>query len=250
MSKIPEGLRLYVVGDIHGRADLLIELKELIAVDQEKHPARDARTVFLGDYIDRGADTKGVLEILSSQPFPTELIPLRGNHEAMLLTFLSRHEAGRLWIQNGGLETLRSYGVDVSRVRFGRGLHEAAVHFKAVLPTAHLKFLQDLRLSFTAGDYFFCHAGIRPGIPLMQQREEDLLWIRAKFLTSTRQHEKVVVHGHTPVQEPELTLYRINLDTGAYMTGRLTCLVLEGTTKRLLVATPTGANRISFPQEE
>jgi serine/threonine protein phosphatase 1 len=241
-------MRLYVVGDIHGRADLLRQLKILITADREAHPVDKARTVFLGDYVDRGMETKDVLEILSIHPFPTKIISLRGNHEAMLLEFINTGKLSQLWIQNGGLETLHSYGVDVSEVRLGYGLDDAAAHFLAVIPDAHLHFLQGLHLSLTVGDYFFCHAGIRPGVPLDQQHEEDLLWIREEFLPCTKPHEKIVVHGHTPVQRPELRLNRINLDTGAYISGQLSCLVLEGATRRFLVAKAVSARRTSFPQ--
>jgi serine/threonine protein phosphatase 1 len=243
--RVPEGQRIYAVGDVHGRADLVNYLRNLIAADLEANPIEKVQTVFLGDYVDRGMDTKAVLELLSTQPFPTPVIPLCGNHEAMLLGFVSDHKLGQFWIQNGGLETLHSYGVDIGEVRGGHGFDAAAVQFRALLPAVHLNFLQSLHLSFTAGDYFFCHAGIRPGIPLSQQGTEDLLWIREEFLKSTRRYEKVVVHGHTPVQHPEIAHNRINLDTGAYISGRLTCLALEGATKRFLVADAAGARAAS-----
>lgn len=243
----PDGLRIYAVGDIHGRADLLIDLGKIIAADRAANPMLEAYTVFLGDYIDRGLDSKSVLDVLSARSFPTPIIPLCGNHEAMLLTILDSECPMRPWLRNGGIETLHSYGVDVSQVQTEAGLSHALAYFRAVFPAAHLKFLRSLRLSFTAKDYFFCHAGIRPSVCLEKQRDEDLLMIREEFLTSNKKHPKMIVHGHTPVQEPEIKFNRINLDTGAYISGRLTCLVLEGATKRLLVVDANEARSVPSP---
>jgi serine/threonine protein phosphatase 1 len=241
VPSVPDGLRIYAVGDIHGRADLLNDLKKIIAADRAVNSMLEAYTVFLGDYIDRGPDSKAVLDVLSAHSFPTPIIPLCGNHEAMLLTILDGENPMRSWLRNGGVETLRSYGVDVGQVRTEVGLSQAAAHFRAIFPTTHHKFLRNLRLSHTVMDYFFCHAGIRPGISLEKQRDEDLLMIREEFLSSNRTHPKMIVHGHTPVQEPEIKFNRINLDTGAYISGRLTCLVLEGSSKRLFVVDATEA---------
>jgi serine/threonine protein phosphatase 1 len=230
---VPDGLRIYAVGDIHGRADLLNNLKKIIAADRAADPKLEAYTVFLGDYIDRGPASKAVLDVLSSHSFPTPIIPLCGNHEAMLLTILDGEDPMRSWLRNGGIETLHSYGVDIGQVRTEADLSQAAAHFRAIFPKTHHKFLRSLRLSHTVRDYFFCHAGIRPGVSLEKQRDEDLLMIREEFLWSDRKHPKMIVHGHTPVQEPEIKSNRINLDTGAYISGRLTCLVLQGYSKRL-----------------
>jgi serine/threonine protein phosphatase 1 len=235
-ARVPDGWRIYVVGDIHGQADLLRQLRQAITAELATSQAEKSLTIFLGDYIDRGADSKGVLDTMSAEPFPTPIVPLYGNHEAMLLSFLEQQDEDGRWLENGGLETLHSYGVDTSNVRYGQGIHKAANDLLEALPESHITFLRSLRLSFLAGDYFFCHAGIRPGVPLKQQRGTDLLWIRGDFLKSGIRHEKVIVHGHTPVREPEIRPNRINIDTGAYISGRLTCLILEGAEKRFLYA--------------
>jgi serine/threonine protein phosphatase 1 len=244
--RIPEGMRIYAVGDIHGRADLLRHLGTLINADCQNKPVGEVQTVFLGDYVDRGAESKEVLELLSSRCFPTPIVPLCGNHEAMMLEFINSDERRRLWPQYGGLETLHSYGLNPAELSPISSIKEVAARFRAILPDAHLTFLRNLHLSFTVGDYFFCHAGIRPSIPLIQQRKEDLLWIREDFLKSTKWHGKVIVHGHTPVLSPEVAFNRINVDTGAYISGRLTCLVLEGASKRFLVADTAGARAESL----
>jgi serine/threonine protein phosphatase 1 len=152
----------------------------------------------------------------------------------MLLSFLSEPGTGGLWRANGGVETLHSYGLDVTGFRRGRDFEKIAEQFRAELPPSHLDFMREARLATTIGDYFFCHAGIRPKVPLDQQREEDLLWIREDFLSSELDHGKVIVHGHTPILAPDVMHNRINVDTGAYISGRLTALVLEGQGVRFL----------------
>lgn len=187
----------------------------------------DAVTVTLGDYIDRGPDSCGVIERLSANPFPTPYVALRGNHEAMLLDFLAEPEHGRHWRRQGGAETLRSYGVATWMRLIGRSDVKMAERLRQAMPASHAVFMSSLRFSFSLGNYFLCHAGVRPGVPLEQQREMDLMWIRREFLTCTSSFGKIVVHGHTPVPVPEVMSNRINIDTGAVMTGRLTCIVLE-----------------------
>jgi serine/threonine protein phosphatase 1 len=227
--------RLYVIGDIHGRIDLLDRMIASIARDLEARPMADCLTVTVGDYIDRGPDSRGVLDRLARNPFPTDFIALKGNHEALLTTFLRDPSTAVDWRRLGGLETLHSYGVDVGPLMRGRDYEAAAAALAAALPQAHAEFLASLRMSVTAGRYFLCHAGVRPGIPLARQSEDDLLWIRDEFLDSTTDFGKIVVHGHTPTEEPEIHPNRINIDTGAFMTGRLTCAVLEGDEIRFLV---------------
>lgn len=231
---IPAGFRLYAVGDIHGRADLLGRVADAIARDRDAHPGEQALTIVLGDFVDRGPASFAVTERLVAGPFPTPVLGLRGNHEDVLLQFLEDPSVLEAWRGFGGIETLFSYGVDVRRVMMGQGFDEAHAAFLRRLPEAHRAFFASLRLSYTAGDYFLCHAGVRPGIPLQKQAEEDLLWIREEFLSSEAFHGKVVVHGHTPRPAPEMRPNRINLDTGAYLTGRLTCLCLSGEGQSLL----------------
>jgi len=228
--------RLYVIGDIHGRADLLERMIALITRDIEIAPPDDCLTVTLGDYVDRGPHSRQVIECLARNPFPTAFVALKGNHEAMLEEFIADPSVGRIWRNVGGLETLHSYGVDVAAMMRGQGYEEASKAFRALLPQDHVKFLDELRMSLTVGRYFLCHAGVRPGTPLAKQRPDDLLWIRDEFLASDVDFGKIVVHGHSPVREPEIRPNRINIDTGAFMTGRLTCAVLETDGCRLLTA--------------
>jgi serine/threonine protein phosphatase 1 len=231
---LAEPCRIYAIGDIHGRADLLDRLIEAIACDIGEMPSRGCVTVTLGDYIDRGPASPAVLDRLAGNPFPTEYVALKGNHEVFLDTFLTDPEVARDWRLCGGLDTLHAYGVDASSVMRGRDYGLASARLEAALPSAHKEFLASLQLSASFGRYFFCHAGVRPKVPLDAQVEDDLLWIRNEFLDSRANFGKIVVHGHTPVEEPQLRRNRINIDTGAFMTGRLTCAVLEEERVRFL----------------
>ncbi|MDB5510731.1 MAG: serine/threonine protein phosphatase [Enterovirga sp.] len=226
--RLPEGLRVYAVGDIHGRVDLLQRMRDLIAADMKRSRPDAVQIVLLGDYVDRGPNSKGVLELLATgDAFPAPVLPLLGNHEAMLLDFLHRPESGETWRRFGGIETVHSYGVDVASFRTGTQLAATSERLRLSLPAEHLAFLHRLALSHAVGGYFFCHAGVRPGIPLDQQREEDLLWIRDEFIGSDQEFGAVVVHGHTPGEQPMVRENAIGVDTGAYITGRLTCVALE-----------------------
>jgi serine/threonine protein phosphatase 1 len=231
-----EPSRVYAIGDIHGRADLLDRMIEAIARDLAQRPTQTALTVTVGDYVDRGPDSRGVIERLTRNPFRTPFVALRGNHESIFEEFLRDPSIADYWRRLGGLETLHSYGVDVAPLMRGRGHEEAAAALRAALPQSHVTFLASLRLTHSVGRYFLCHAGVRPGVPLARQREEDLLWIREEFLDSRADFGKVVVHGHTPCEAPELRPNRINVDTGAFMSGQLTCAVLEDEGVRFLVA--------------
>jgi serine/threonine protein phosphatase 1 len=233
---IPQPERLYVIGDIHGRADLLEQMIDRLHRDLEEDPIDNCLTVTIGDYIDRGLKSRDVLELLVCNPFPTAFIPLKGNHEQVFETFLRDPSVGDRWRRFGGLETLHSYGVDVGPLMRGKNYEAAAEALRSAVPQAHFDFLASLNTALTVDRYFLCHAGVCPGIPLLQQREEDLLWIREEFLDSNADFGKIVVHGHTPVEEPEILPNRINIDTGAFMTGRLTCVVLEQERIRFLTA--------------
>ena len=217
--------RLYVIGDIHGRLDLLDRVIDAVRRDvDERGP--NAITVTLGDYVDRGPDSRGVIERLAANPFSMPYVALKGNHEELLETFLAEPASGSHWRVLGGLETLHSYGVPIASLRLGKNYDQASAQLQRALPASHREFLKTLKYSYTHGDYFLCHAGVRPGVPLDRQNHEDLIWIRDEFLTSTADFGKIVVHGHTPVPEPEVLPNRINLDTGAFATGNLTCVVL------------------------
>jgi serine/threonine protein phosphatase 1 len=231
---LPEQSRIYAIGDIHGRSDLVDRIAEEILRDLKADPIDRCVTVTIGDYIDRGPDSRGVLDRLARNPFPTELVALKGNHEDLFETFLRDPSITDDWRRVGGLETLHSYGVAVAPLMMGKNYHEAAEALRLVLPPAHLEFLGSLKTSLIVGKYFLCHAGVRPGVPLNQQSEEDLLWIRAPFLESKADFGKIVVHGHTPTEKPEVLPNRVNIDTAAFMTGRLTCAVLEAERVRFL----------------
>ncbi|MEA2904172.1 MAG: serine/threonine protein phosphatase 1 [Alphaproteobacteria bacterium] len=233
-SPSPEPGRLYAIGDIHGRSDLLDRMVEQISRDLDANPVAESLTVTLGDYVDRGPDSRGVLDRLAGNPFPTAFIALKGNHEALFETFLRDPSIADDWRRLGGLETLHSYGVPVGALMMGRNYEEAAQALQAAVPSAHFEFLGALKTSLTVGRYFLCHAGIRPGVPLERQSEQDLLSIRHEFLGSKSDFGKIVVHGHTPTEMPEVLANRINIDTGAFMTGRLTCAVLEPESARFL----------------
>jgi len=226
--KLPGGRRLYAVGDIHGRADLLSQLFERIDDDLKSRPTADAIQVFLGDYIDRGPNSRQVIDLLLARQRATDVVLLKGNHEDYALKFLNDPTVLSEWKNIGGLNTVFSYGVTPIRYYDPQSQREVATALEHSMPDSHRHFLQGLALSFTCGDFFFVHAGVRPGIPLQQQSQHDLLWIREDFLLHEEDFGKVIVHGHTPAREPDIRSNRINIDTGAYATGRLTCLVLEG----------------------
>jgi serine/threonine protein phosphatase 1 len=233
--RVPSGVRLYAVGDIHGRADILAELFTLIDQDLQARPRMRTIEVFLGDYIDRGPHSRQVLDLLMARRRQHVAVCLKGNHDAYAYQVLSDPSVLPDWVDIGGLHTLLSYGVEPSGYDRDRQAQQAVVTtFRQALPDSHYRFLKDLALSFSCGDYFFVHAGVRPGIPLVRQAEHDLLWIRNEFLLYEEDFGKVVVHGHSPTNLPDIRPNRINIDTGAYATGRLTCLVLEGDEKRFL----------------
>ena len=231
------GQRLYVFGDVHGRQDLLIAMFAAIQRDQEQSPAGTASVVGLGDYIDRGPASKEVLQILTEGARGSPLVCLRGNHEQMLLDFLEDPvRCGRGWLAIGGEATLRSYSVTIGSLSRATAaeLKSTREMLAQTISPAHVLFLQRLPLTYQSGDYLFVHAGVRPERPLSRQLPADLLWIREGFADDDRPFEKVVVHGHTPVERPFFGEHRINIDTGAYFSGRLTCIVLEGADRRVL----------------
>ncbi|MGH7008739.1 MAG: metallophosphoesterase family protein [Stellaceae bacterium] len=234
---VPAGSRIYAIGDVHGRLDLLTRLHALITADAADAPVQRRVIVYLGDYIDRGPDSRGVVGLLLQPPLPGfESIHLLGNHEDYMLQFLEHAEVGPHWCAYGGLATLASYGV-----RPPSGFTPYAADFETArraladkIPSAHLDFLRGLKLTHAEGGYLFVHAGVRPGVALSDQQAEDLLWIRDKFLNWPDDFGACVVHGHTIVETPEQHANRIAIDTGAFATGRLTALVLDGTERRFI----------------
>jgi serine/threonine protein phosphatase 1 len=220
--------------------DLLGRLLEHIAQDLEQTPPPERVVVIsLGDLIDRGPDSKAVVECLLAGPkwggalARAQFVTLRGNHEDYLLQFLADFSAAPGWLRNGGLEAIRSY---VGQLPDGTATDYPALQrlLYRALPPSHLRFFSRMPLRHVEGDYLFVHAGIRPGVPLDRQDAYDLMWIRGEFLHSTQPAAKMVVHGHTQVAEPEFHSNRIAIDTGAYRTGTLTCLVLDGAERRIL----------------
>ena len=226
--KTPAGVRIYVVGDVHGRADLLARVLAGIDADITAYSGPQIVQVFLGDYIDRGRQSRQVLDMLISRARYHHMVFLKGNHETYVFEFLRNPAILDEWKYLGGLETLVSYGMTPPIDANKEEQQALADAFRHALPDSHRWFLSALKASFTCGDYFFAHAGVRPGVPLLRQHEQDLLWIRDDFLLCEDGFGKIVIHGHTPVKEPDIRPNRINIDTGAYATGRLTCLVLEG----------------------
>lgn len=225
---VPEGSAAWAVGDVHGRADLLESMLRRIEADAASVAAARKVAVFLGDYVDRGADSRGVIERLCSwDPAGIERVFLRGNHEIMALDAMSDPDdapATALWEANGGLRTMESYGAG------------SVAELARLMPERHARFLRSLRATHREGGYLFVHAGIRPGVPLEDQDPEDLAWIREPFLASDEDHGFCVVHGHTVADAPCDRGNRIGIDTGAYRTGVLTAVALEGEGRRFLQA--------------
>ena len=226
--RIPDDTRIYAIGDVHGRADLLAQMFAAIDASLVSHPVKRPIQILLGDYIDRGPNSREVIDTLIARRRRHTMVYLRGNHESLATQFLREPSVLTEWKKVGGLNTLLSYGITSSARDDPKQQHEIAAAFRHKLPPNHRAFMQSLPLSFTCGDFFFTHAGVRPGVPLAEQRERDLLWIREDFLLCEEDFGKVIVHGHTPAKEPDVRPNRINIDTGAFTTGRLTCLVLQG----------------------
>lgn len=233
-AKGPEGIRIFAIGDVHGRLDLLQKMHETIHADLAANPPSDWRIVHLGDYVDRGSDSAGVLEFLSTGAASDEsFICLAGNHDAGFAEFLDHPEAEGLFARYGGADTARSYGVEINFNEPG-AFRQGHVALVRAVPESHRTFLKTLRRSFSMGDFFFCHAGVRPGVPLDGQDGEDLIWIRNEFLNYPGLFEKIVVHGHTPGPEAEIMANRVNLDTKAFQSGVLTALRIDGQDKRIV----------------
>lgn len=228
--RVPDGALVYAVGDVHGRADLLSQILRSIRIDAQAAQGRTT-IVFLGDYIDRGPHSRQVVDLLlaSAKDRRFNWRFLRGNHDQAIRDFLHDPQTGETWCAIGGAETLRSYGVKPPRPGAPRDAWIAAAGaLVEAMPQAHLKFFRELEPWCEIGDFLFVHAGLRPGVPLAEQNHEDLMWIREPFLSDSRPLPKVVVHGHTPSRTVYADRRRIGIDTGAFLTGVLTALRLEG----------------------
>lgn len=224
----PAATRVYAVGDIHGRVDLLRLIMDLIRKHLSENACSNNYLIFLGDYVDRGEHSKQTIDFILSLNAPRfRTVYLKGNHEALLLNFLADYRSGPPWFKNGGRETLSSYGVklleeneDLARIE------EIQKEFKRKLPPSHLSFLKSLDLTFEVGDYVFVHAGLSPGKELKDQKEDDLLWRRRGVARAAKSLGKIIVHGHTITKKPVLRRHQINVDTGAFATDILTCAVI------------------------
>jgi len=226
--RLPDGVRIYAISDIHGCARLLKQMLQVIDADVARSRPHRAIEIYMGDYIDRGPDSRSTIDLLIGRARRGNAVFLKGNHEAFLGEVFRDPSKLDDWLQVGGAQTLMSYGLspvpgaqEDERRALMRSLAEA-------MPPLHREFLGRMRLSFTCGDFFFVHAGVRPGIALSEQRESDLLWIRDEFLQSKINFGKYIVHGHTPVRSAEILPNRANIDTGAYATGNLTLLSIQG----------------------
>lgn len=229
-GSLPPGRRVYAIGDVHGCAERLFGLHRAIADDLERRPVPSPLLLHIGDYVDRGPDSAGVVARLAAGP-PIAGVPvvsLVGNHEETMLHALDGDRAAATdWLYTGGREALASWEVDPEAPR---------ETWRASIPAAHVAFLRDLALWHREGEYLFVHAGLRAGVPLERQARQDLLTIRQPFLTHERPFGFVVVHGHTPTSNPVVRPNRIGIDTGAVFGGKLTCAVLEGPTLGFLTA--------------
>jgi serine/threonine protein phosphatase 1 len=218
---------VYVIGDIHGRSDLLLDLHRKIDRDSLGLPRGRIVEIYLGDYIDRGPDSRGVLDCLVERGAVRRAVFLRGNHEVMLADFLAGRLSLEVWAAVGGVETIESFDLD-GRLPSVLESDEPDVELGARIPLTHKAFLASLCSSFDIGPYAFVHAGIRPGIPFRLQDARDICWIRNDFLNYAPAHEFIVVHGHSPVLNVDFRPNRINVDTGAYLTDQLSCLKIDG----------------------
>lgn len=236
-AAVPPTTLIYAVGDIHGRLDLLDRLLAWVVEDaRAAGPEVNAQIIFLGDYVDRGPDSMGVLERLSSLCVEgLSVTTLKGNHEQMMLEILDSPEKWPGWARAGGLATVVSYGVRPPPANSPpEAVAEMVEALRAAVPQKHRDFLDALRPALEVGDFFFAHAGVRPGRPLRDQVEQDLLWIREGFLNHKGPFERVIVHGHSTDTTPMVDDYRIGVDTGAYATGVLTCVRIHGRRKELI----------------
>ena len=234
----PADTVVYAIGDIHGRLDLLHRIQQRIADDAGQRAASRRQVVYLGDYVSRGPDSAGVVDrVREWLPDGFERITLKGNHEDLLLRFIDGEiDTGRHWLDYGGLEAMSAYGVAIAdrEARDDASVTAMGKDLAARIPPSHLDFFRRLQISHSAGDYFFVHGGVRPGVPLPEQSDRDCLWIRKAFLNSDADHGAMVVHGHSISDQPETRHNRIGIDTGAYRSDVLTCLVLAGATRDFL----------------
>jgi serine/threonine protein phosphatase 1 len=248
-AAVPAGERYYVVGDIHGRLDLFEPLIEAIERDDRTAPSARTTVVLLGDLVDRGADSAGVVARARQWQRERTVRIVAGNHEEMFLESFENTQILRNFLRHGGRETVLSYGLD--RARYNEAsLEDLQAMMKAAVPREDRAFLASFEDYIEAGDYLFVHAGIDPELPLHEQDRHNLLWIRERFLRHAEPHSHVVVHGHTIFDAVDVQPNRIGIDTGAFMSGRLTALVLEGETRRLIQAVEGESGEVTIEVED
>ncbi len=233
---VPDGMRVYAIGDIHGRLDLFEVLARAIESDDAALPAAQTVIILLGDLVDRGPDSAGVLAKARSWQRERKVRILSGNHEEMFLKSFDNPDMLRHFLRHGGRETLLSYGI-AKKAYMNATLEEVMNLMAEHIPPEERAFIEAFEDSITMGDYFFAHAGVDPATALDEQKVHELRWIREPFLSHHQPLEKTIVHGHTIIEAPVDNGVRIGIDTGAYSSGILTALVLEGTDRRYIAAT-------------
>lgn len=233
MTRIPEGQRVYAIGDIHGRRDLLCRMIARIEADEASREPADTTVILLGDLVDRGPESAGVIATAREWSKRRDVRMLTGNHEEMFLGSFDREETLRHFLRHGGRETLLSYPIDTDTYSRATLTELRDIMHRAV-PAEDVAFMQAMEDRIQIGDYVFVHAGIRPGVPLDEQKVSDLRWIRGEFIEGPETRDFVVVHGHTILDAPHVSPLRISLDTGAFSSGLLTAIGLEGSARWLL----------------
>lgn len=244
-ASVPDGQRVYAVGDVHGRSDLFIALLEAIEIDNRDRGPAETTVVLLGDLVDRGPDSVNVLALAREWQKFRDVRILAGNHEEMFLRSFEDIDMLRHFLRHGGRETLLSYGMD-KKWYSNASIEDLHARMIELVPQADRDFIAGFENLVTIGDYVFVHAGIEPGIPLEEQQVAKLRWIREPFLSHREAFDGVVIHGHTITEMPVDQGNRIGIDTGAYNTGRLTALVLEGDSRSYITAIDDGAGGVSI----
>lgn len=247
--QIPAGQRVYAIGDVHGRADLLEGMIEAIEDDDAAGPGAATTVIMLGDLVDRGPDSARVVALARAWQQRRPVRILGGNHEEMFLRSFASLEVLRQFLRHGGRETIMSYGVDPWAYSKASAKEVQELMERAV-PQEERAYIAAFESAIVVGDYLFVHAGIAPGVPLAEQNEVDLRWIREPFLSHKEAHEKIVVHGHSISETPDLPGNRIGIDTGAYASGRLTALALEGDTRRFLFAVAQEPGGVTIERQD
>jgi serine/threonine protein phosphatase 1 len=234
-ARAPDGVRIYAVGDIHGRRDLLDQLLSQIEADDDAREPATTQIIFLGDLADRGDDSAGVIDRLIALGAANDAVQfIFGNHEELLMrAWEGDPRAAGVFNRNGGRDTMLSYGIDPD-VYDNASLEDLVAIIRRAIPRSHIEFLRSFRDWIVAGDYLFVHAGIRPGVPIEDQEVSDLRWIRGDFTRYQGAHDKMVIHGHSITEEVDDQPNRIGIDTGAFMSGKLTAIGIEGSERWFL----------------